>query len=156
MKKLLLQSIVCATALLPFTQAQAADPAGAKRYGDFLPGKTFSFKVTNVTSAKAGVTGGTVKAPVPSGIPKFTKGQKVTFTIGAKGELKGPGFSTSFSTGSITSNAYVDKQSGTTLPDQAIVFKNYKKQPEGVNLTFNKVNISGFSTSVHLVNYTLE
>ena len=153
MKKLLLQLIVCATALLPFTQAQAA---GAKRYGDFLPGKTFSLKVTNVTSAKASVTGGTVKSPIPSGIPKFKKGQKVTFTIGAKGELKGPGFSTTFSTGSITSNSYVDKQSGNTLPDQAIVFKNFKKQPEGVNLTFNKVNISGFSSTVHLVNYTFE
>ncbi len=156
MKTLLLPLSVCATALLPLTQAQAADPAGAKRYGDFLPGKTFSFKVTNVTSAKATATGGTVKAPVPSGIPKFTKGQKVTFTIGAKGELKGPGFSTSFSTGSITSNSYVDKQSGGTVPDQAIVFKNYKKQPEGVNLTFNKITIAGYSSAVHLVNYTLE
>lgn len=156
MKKLLLPLTACFATLLPLAPLQAASPADVKLYGGFAPGKEFTFKVTNVTCAKGTLTGGTVKASVPSGIPKFRKGQNVTFKIGSKGQLTGPGFSTSYLSGGAVSNAYADAQSGMTLPDTAIVFKSSKTKPNGVNLTFLKVTGSGLSTATYLVNYTLE
>ena len=158
MRTLIIKTIACCAALLPFTQVQAA-PAGKKLYGDFGAGKKFSFTVTDVTVAKASLTGGTVKAKVPSGVPNFKKGQKVKFTIGGKGQLTGPGFSIPFVSGSGVSNAYADKvkKGSTQLPDIGIVYKNGTTlRPEGVALTFLKVTGSGFSTTTYSVNYTLE
>ena len=156
--KTLLKLSFCVVALLPFTQVQAGPGAG-KLYGDFAAGKQFTLTVTDVTVGKASLSGGTVSAKVPSGVPNFKEGNKVKFKIGKKGELTGKGFSIAFVTGSGVSNAYADKvKSGSfTLPDIAIVYKNSTTlQPEGVALTFLKVTGSGFNTTTYTVTYTLE
>ena len=85
MKTLITALVACCAALLPITQAQAAEPA-AKKYGDFKPGDTFTLKVASV--APFGTR--------PSNFHVFKKGQKVKFRIGSKGQLTGPSFSINF------------------------------------------------------------
>ncbi len=156
--KTLLKLSVCVVALLPFTQVLAG-PAGGKLYGDFAAGKKFTLTVTDVTVGKASLSGGTVSAKVPSGVPNFKEGDKVTFKIGKKGELTGKGFSIAFRTGSGVSNAYADKvkKGSLTLPDIGIVYKNSTTlEPEGVALNFFKVTGSGFNTATYSITYTLE
>lgn len=149
--------------MLPVTQAQAA-PAGksiefaGKRYGDFAPGKKFTFTVREVICAKATLTGGSRKAPVPQGVPKFRKGQKVKFAIGSKGELKGPGFAIKFEADGVTSNVYVNrpKKGSKIQADTASVFKDSANKPTAVALTFFKTKGSGFGTEIYSVYYTLD
>ncbi len=158
MKTLLLPLAVCCAALLPFAQVNAANPADVKLYGGFPKGMTFTFKVMNVTSAKADIIRGTIKASVPNGIPKFKKGQNVTFTIGTKGALTGPGFSISFdrllsatpNARSAGLNIYVGRN---TFNEQAFVYKNSKEMPKSVFLRFRKQS-GDMSTSE--VTYTLK
>lgn len=143
--------IVCGAALLPLAQAQAADPAG-KNYYNLPPGTKFTLKCTDVVSTVAGLDGKAKKVAVPNGIPKFKKGQDVKFTIGSKGELKGPGFSTNFKSASADTTVYVDKQVGTKLPDTAAVRTNLTtKKATYTQLAFHKVTGSGLSTKVNFV-----
>ena len=156
--KTLLKLSIGIVALLPFAQVQAA-PVGGKLFGDFAPGKQFTLTVSDVTVVKATISGGNVVASVPKGVPNFKEGQTVKFTIGKKGELTGPGFSTSFRAGSGVSNAYADKvkRGSLQLADVGIVFKDGTSlEPTGVNLTFYKITGSGFSTATYAVNYMLE
>lgn len=163
MKSLFTSLIIATGALLPITQVQAAPASkdisfAAKTFGDFAPGKKFSLKVVEVISSKATVTGVVKKSAVPAGIPKFKKGQTVKFTIGSKGELKGPGFAIKFKAGSSTSNAYLNqpKKGSVVQGDIGLVFKSPAPQPSGAALTFFKTAGSGLKTVVHSVNYVLE
>ena len=156
MKKLLLQLIVCATALLPFTQAQAADPAG-RNYYNLPPGTKFSLKVSSVVSTVAGLTGRPKITAVPTGIPKFKEGQLVKFTIGSRGELIGPGFSTSFRSATADTTIYTDKLVGIKLPDTAAVKTSATtKKAVYTQLAFHKVSGSAYSTKVNLVVYVFQ
>ncbi len=96
---------------------------------------------------------------MPAGIPKFVKGKKVTFTIGSKGELKGPNntFSTAFKSATADTTVYVDKIVGTNLPDNAAVKTSLvTKKPTYTQLAFHKTTGSGFGTTVYFVVYTFE
>ncbi|MES2440727.1 MAG: hypothetical protein V4584_16795 [Verrucomicrobiota bacterium] len=156
MKKFILQSIACCAALLPFTQVQAAGVPG-KNYYNLAPGTKYSLKVTDVVSTVTGLDGQAKQVAVPAGIPKFKKGQTVKFTIGKKGELKGPGFSTKFLSADPTTSAYADKQVGTKLPDNAAVKTSLTtKKAVYTQLAFHKITGSGFSTKVHFVVYVLQ
>ena len=149
MKTLLLKAIVCCAAILPISQAQAG-----KLFGEFAPGKTFTLTVTEVVSVKGSLGGVSKKAAVPAGIPKFTKGQKVKFTIGAKGQLTGNGFSIPFETDGGTSNAYVTLPTATkTMADIGTVYKTETNRPSGAALSFFKVRMEGFNSTVWSVNY---
>lgn len=151
MKNLILQVIVCAGALLPLSQIQAAT------YGGFAPGKTFTFTVKSVSSSKTVGTKVTANVPVPTGIPKFAKGQKVKFTIGSKGQLTGPGFSIPFKADAGTANNYVTVPTATKpSADSAIVFKSTAKVPTAASLHFFKVSISGFTATTNAVVYILQ
>jgi hypothetical protein len=156
MKQLLLTLIVCAGALLPATQMQAA-PA-SKKFGGFLPGKTFSFVVEERILAK---TTGTkvvkIKNP-PSGIPNFASGQKVKFTIGAKGQLTAKGLSMPFKSDGGNSNVYVlpPAKGSTARANVGIVYKNSNGKPVAVALSFFKVELKGFVPTVYSVSYILE
>ena len=136
MKSLLLHAIACCAALLPIAQAQAVEPA-AKKYGDFKPGDTFTMTVSNATEI----------GQRPSGFPQFKKGQKVKFTIGAKGQLTAPGFSINFEPDGTSKNEnYYDNAtaSTTTLVHQAVVrTKGTPPKPYFINLALRKV--VGFS-----------
>lgn len=156
MRTLILKTLVCGAALLPFSQAHAAGPAG-KLFGGFAPGKTFTFKVTERVSGKVEGTKVTKNVPVPAGIPDYKKGQKVKFTIGKKGELTAPGLSLPFKSDAGTANAYA------TLPTASNpranvgqVFKTTANKPVSAALTFFKVSIKGFTATTNTVVYTLE
>jgi hypothetical protein len=153
MKKLLLQAIVCVSALLPLSQVQA------KTFGDFAPNKKFVLTVTEKISAqnKNGVLKTSV--PVPAGLPNFSVGQKVKFKIGNKGELIVQGFSIGYKTGTAFSNGYGPKKVNAqtrTLP-AAVVFKDSTTfEPTNAALYFFKVKVAGTKSTVNTVTYILE
>ena len=151
MKKLLFQALACAAVLLPFSQAQA------KSFGGFKSGKTFTFKVEEVISAKAVGFNKATKAPIPAGVPKYKKGQKVKFKIGAKGQLIAKGVSIPFKADGGSANVYNSvKRSRTGVSSvTGEVFKNTKNKPTGVALFFQRTKVAGFSTTTNTVTYTL-
>ncbi len=156
MRTLFIKTIVCFAALLPFAQVQAVGLAG-KNYFNLTPGTKYTLKVTDVVSTVAGLDGQAKTVPVPSGVPKFKKGQKVKFTIGSKGELKGPGFATTFLSADATTSVYTDKQVGSKLPDTAAVKTSaITKKATYTQLAFHKVTGSGFGTKVYFVVYLLQ
>lgn len=157
MRTLIIKTIVCCTALLPFAQAQAGAPA-SKLFGGFAPGKTFSFKVTERVSAQSKGTKIIKKVPVPAGIPNYQVGQKIKFTIGTKGQLTGPGFSMAYKADGGTANAYATiPKTGTSQPNIGQVFKNSTTgRPMSVALSFYKFQISGLTPITNTVVYTLE
>lgn len=164
MKSLLTALAIGCISILPVAQVNAAPAAetattfAPKTYGGFKPGKKFSFKVTKVISTKMSLGGKPQKTTPPKGIPKFKKGQKVKFTIGKKGELKGPGFSLTYKGDGGSANAYANApKKGATQGDVGEVFKiNSNNKPTGVALTFFKVELKGFVPTVYSVNYILE
>lgn len=151
MKQLLLQTIACCAVLLPFSQLEA------KSYGGFKPGKTFTMKVTERITAKTVGTKVVKNVPVPTGVPNYKKGQKVKFTIGAKGQLTAKGLSIPFKEDGGTANVY-NKVVTTGAPksDTGEVFKSSTNKPVNVALMFNRTKVDGFSTSVTTVTYVLE
>lgn len=119
MKKLLLHAFALLTALLPLQMAEAA-PGPPPVFGGWSPGKTFTFKVTSVSSYAAQI-GGNVPVPVPKGVPVFTMGQDVTFTIGKKGELIAPKVKVPFTADGGSANTYNNKS---PKKGNAVVFKS--------------------------------
>ncbi|WP_345716018.1 hypothetical protein, partial [Luteolibacter yonseiensis] len=78
-------------ALLITATAHAA-PAG-KRFGGFAAKQTFTLTIEDRQSFETQGSETVASFRIPAGIPRFNVGQTVKFTIGRKGELKGPGFS---------------------------------------------------------------
>ena len=156
MKHILLPILVCCGALLPFSQVRAAEP---KTFGGFTAKQKFSFKVDIAASLKT-VGLKVSKAPIPDGIPKFKVGQKVTFTIGSKGELTGPGFSIPFfkKGTSATANGYTNVTPGyTKSPIVAIVLKDsVNGAPAHVNIIFSKYSVKGTTVTTNSVTYDFE
>ncbi len=153
MKKLLLQAIVCISALLPLTQVQA------KTFGDFAPNKKFVLTVTEKISAQT--KNGVVKTSVsvPAGLPDYKVGQKIKFKIGQKGELIGQGFTASYKTGTAFSNAYGPKKVNAqtrTLPAAIISKEDVTFEPSSGALYFIKVKVAGTKSTVNSVTYILE
>ena len=154
MRNFLLQLTVCATALLASAQIQAAEPAPTNFYG-LQPGKKFKLKVIQVSSTKAGLSGaGTAK--IPTGIPKFSKGQTIQFEIVKGGALKGPGFSIPLKSADAISSTYTTKSTGTNLPPVAIIRKDSAMKPIFAEIVFYKISGSGFDTTTTQVAYMLE
>lgn len=163
MKTLLTSLIIAGGALLPAAQIHAAPASkdislAAKKYGDFAVGQKFTLTVTEAVAVKGNLGGVAKKTSIPSGVPKFKKGQKVKFTIGSKGELTGPGFSIKFLSSDVTANAYFNKPKSPSSfnGDAAAVRKNSVKKPVFADLTFYKTTGSGLKTTVYTVTYVLE
>ena len=155
MKKLLLHAFALLTALLPLHVAEAA-PKPPPVFGGWSPGKTFTFRVDTVISAAN--QGGAIinPAPIPKGVPVLTPGQNVTFTIGKKGELIGPGFKIAFQADGGTSNVYVNKPKKGAQPTSAIVFKNMTTgEPISVAMNFYTFKLVKRIPNVSQVTYTL-
>lgn len=159
MKTIPLQMLLVCSSLLPITQLQAAGPAG-KKFGGLTAGKKFTLTVQEATSSQTRGTKVNHKAPIPDGIPKFTKGQKIKFAIGNKGELKGPGFSIAYLSSSANANSYAKLPSSKTVsPNGAAVFKSSTGQPVGATMTFYQYRISDYTPaglSINLVGYVLK
>ena len=150
MKKLLLQTLACAAVLLPFSQAQA------KTYG-FKPGKTFTLTVDQIVSVKSVGFAVAKKAPIPAGIPKYKKGQKIKFKIGAKGQLIAKGLSIPFKADGGSSYVYNSVKTGmTTKADTATIYKDSNNKPTGAILNFIRTKYAGFSSTSNTVTYTLK
>ena len=157
MRAIVLQLFAICALFLPLDQAEARAPKPPAVFGGFPVGKTFTFTVTNVSSS--GSVGGQIvnPAPIPKGVPVLVNGQQVTFTIGKKGELKGPGFSILFQTDGGTSNVYVNKPKKGAQPTTAIVHKNLTTgEPTGVSMAFFTFKLVKRVPNVNQVYYTLQ
>lgn len=149
MNKLLLP--ILAGTILPLVPLQAAP---GKTFGGFKPGKTFTLTVTDRESIKT--TNGDVDrgVPIPSGLPKFKVGDKVKFTIGDKGALRGPGFKIQYEDNSGMRNFYSNEPSGSVgKGDNATVRRGDKKT---ATLVFYKYKLSGFKLTTNSVTYKLK
>ncbi len=156
MKKLLLQLIVCGAALLPFAQAQAADPA-SKTYGGFAPGAKFKLTLSdNPIASVAGITGSGILKKVPAGFPDFKKGETVTFKIGGQGQLIAANFSIPFHSGSDSSNVYSVKTLTMVSNFSQAVLNKTAGKPTFMNLVLRKKTGSGLSTKITQVIYLLD
>lgn len=147
--KHLLPFIACLAAVLPVSNA------GAKTYGGFTPGQTFTFTVKEKTSTKQVDFNPAVNVPVPAGIVNLGLGQKVTFTIGKTGQLKFKKTSLPFFAGKKKYNDYLLEPSGGLSPS-GIVNKNTKGKPIGVSLNFLKIETDGVSRTTTTVDYKLD
>ncbi len=156
MKQLLLPALAVCGTLLPFSQLQASGPA-SKSFGGFPAGKTFTFKVTDKSSIKTRGPKLTRNAAIPDGIPNFSKGQNVKFTIGEKGKLNGPGFSITYRDSRGGANFYSNNPSfSSSKGAAATVEKTSNNKPTEATLTFYKVTFSGFIPVTNTVTYELE
>lgn len=155
MKKLLLHAFALLTALLPLHVAEAA-PKPPPVFGGWSPGKTFTFTVDTKLSSANQMGQILPSVPVPKGIPDLAVGQQVTFTIGKKGELIGPGFKIAFQADGGTSNAYINKPKKGSPPVAAIVFKNPTTgEPLNVALNFYSFKMTNRIPTINSVTYTL-
>ena len=161
MKTLLINTVACAALFLPFSQAQAA--GAGKTFGGFTAKQTFSLKVAAVASAKTVGATVTRDVPIPAGFPKFKVKQTVKFTIGAKGQLTGPGFSIPFyKAGSCASgNSYTNVTPGSKeSPVVALVLKNMGTVETGAaasaSIIFSKYTVKGRTVTTNSVTYQFE
>ena len=158
MKKLLLRAFALIAAVLPLSVAQAA-PKPPAVFGDFTPGKTFTFTVDIAqTTTTVGFGGNTTTSPTaPAGVPNLVAGQQVTFTIGKKGELIGPGFKIGFFRGDVGANAYINKPKKGAQPTVAAIRKNFEtNEPEFVEITFYTFKLSKRVPTVTTTTYVLQ
>jgi hypothetical protein len=142
--------LVCLAICMAFVSALdcAAGPIG-KRFGGFTPKQTFSFKVEDRQSfeSKGPVTVQTFL--IPAAIPKFNVGQKVKFTIGAKGQLQGPGFSLPLEMDNKDYNQYLTSPTrGNPIPDTALLTKASSGKVRQIALYFYDKKARGPSHSV--------
>lgn len=129
--------------------------ADAKTYGGFTPGQTFTFTVKEKVSMQQVDLNPSTSVPVPAGIVNLNVGQKVVFTIGAKGQLKFKSSSFPFDSGGKRYNTYLVPPSG-GLSKSGTVYKNAKGKPVGVSLNFIKIVVAGTSRTVTTVDYQLK
>ncbi len=155
MKTLLLPLLVCTASLLPFSQAHAVESASPS-FGGFTPGLKFTFKVTKVECTKLEKFVYT-KTAVPKGVPKFRKNQKVTFTIGKKGQLIGPGLLLTYKSTSQPSNSYVHRVGSNFNEDEVTIYKDSLGKPVSAGLTLYKEVHGGFASIpvVYTVRYQM-
>lgn len=160
MKKLLLRAFALIAAVLPLAVAEAAPkPKPPKIFGDFTPGKTFTFTVDVAnTATTTGIGTPPVSSPTaPKGVPNLTVGQQVTFVIGKKGELIGPGFKIGFFNGAVGANAYINKPKKNAQPTVAAVHKDTTtNEPTAVSLTFYTFKLSKRVPTVTMTTYVLD
>lgn len=155
MKSRILQSVILCTTLIAASHADARGPA-SKSFGGFSTGKLVTLTVREVTSTQAIGSSVKSKVPIPESIPKFAEGQKVTFSVGRKGELTGPKFSIPFLNFSGNVNSYAKQPTqNTASPITGSVFKDSKGKPVAATLTFYQYRITDYRLSVNLVGYVL-
>jgi hypothetical protein len=140
MKHLLLKTLACCALILPVHQA-----AAQKTFGDLKPGTKFNMVVTKVT-ATVNTGSGNKPTTVPSGMPNFKVKDKITFTIGAQGELNGKLKSQSLSLPFINSsaalNTYVSNQVGTISKTYTgSLAKSATKKPASLVLDLNRITL---------------
>jgi hypothetical protein len=153
------RSLVLCGVLFPFSQLQAGGPAG-KTFGGFKARQKFTFTVQEVTSTQAIGTKFKTNAPIPEGIPKFRKGQKISVTIGNKGEWTGSGFSIPLLNSSTAINSYAKQPNSKSVsPVTATVAKGSTGKPVATTMVFYQYRITDYtasSLSINRVGYILK
>lgn len=152
MKTQLLAIATTAGVLLPVSSLKAADS-----FGGFEPGKRFTLTVTERESTMTKGLKVTKNVSIPNGVPDFSKGQKVFFRIGEKGNLVGSDFNIIYrrEEGDIvfySNNPTFSKPKG----DSATVTKNSNNRPVEATMTFYRFRFSGFIPVTNTVIYVLE
>ena len=150
MKKMLFQAFALIITLLPLHLAAAASgPSPAP--GGWPPGKTFTYRVTSVSSY-TNTGGGNVSVPIPKGLPVYSVGQEITFTIGKKGEIIAPGVKIPFLTDGGSANTYLKNPK----KGKAIVFKSLTTgEPLSVTLDYQVFKKSKTGIGITWVTYML-
>ena len=158
MRTIVLQLFAICALFIPLNQAEAKKaPKPPAVFGGWSPGKTFTFTVTSKISSATSGAQVIDPAPIPKGVPAFVTGQQVTFTIGKKGELKGPGFSILFQADGGTANVFVNKPAKGAQPTTATVYKNTTTgEPTTVAMGFFTFKLVKRIPSVNTVYYTLQ
>lgn len=126
--------------------------------GGFNKNQAFSLTVRERSVGAAVGATVVVNPAVPSTIPNFPLGQKVAFTIGSKGELKGPRFSIPIIASATTYNNYVTvPKRGNLSSNQAIVYKtgSNPSNPSEIFLTFTLFKLSHSVVTTTTVVYRL-
>ena len=142
--------------MLPFTSLQAAGPPG-KTYGGFTAAQTFTLTVTDRDSVRTRGFRVDEGVSVPSGMPDFKDGQKVTFRIGNKGQLTGPGFTIKFQEEEGNVNVYASEVSSNSNSGRAAtVTKGKSDRAKKATLVFFKFSFDGIVPTTHTVKYQLE
>ncbi|MGC4017402.1 MAG: hypothetical protein QM755_23250 [Luteolibacter sp.] len=162
MKHIAATAAACLLALVSQASAEAPAALEAKApkpvptFGGFAKGLTFTFQVKEKLSSSTQGTTVNPTAPIPSSVPNFALGQNVTFTIGAKGELKTTKTNIPYLADGITANQYTVKPTRTNLnPSTAIVWKS-GTTPTAVNLNFITVKMGRPFPTVTTVTYILQ
>lgn len=155
MKSLLTTLVIACGIVIPAT-LQAAPVSqissfATKTYGKFKPGYSFSLKVSEVTVIKT-------SGNVPSSIPKFKKGQKITFKIGSKGELTGPNkVKIAFKGTSANINEYLSpSKDPLKLTSSGRIVRDTKNRASQGVITFNINTFKNFVPSSYQVSYTMK
>lgn len=135
-------------AILLTASAQAASPAG-KRFAGFAAKDTITLTIQDRQSYETQGSKTTQTFIVTGAVPKFNVGQTIKFTIGGKGQLKGPGFSLNLGEGNTSYNQYLSAASSKKVnQDAAILTKNTSGGAQQIVLYFYDDNATGPSSSV--------
>lgn len=151
MKTPALALLVGLTLLVPL------QPVEAKNFGGFEVGDSFVLRVAQVKSTKqTGYTGTAVANPIPAGVPRFGRGSKIRFLIGAQGVLKAKGLSLPLAHSSRTANEYNLYRPGAarTVTRNAEIEKRNGDVTDGT-LSFFITDNSGTEPVFYTVVYTL-
>jgi hypothetical protein len=152
MKALLFPALIAVAALLPLQQSEAA------KVGGFNIGYKFHLKVDKVISTKiVGFQITPTKAPIPAGVPKYSRGNRIDFEVVSKGALKTSKFTLPFTSDAGTSNVYNKVVTGASpKTDTAIIYKGSTNVPTGGTLTFLRISGTVFNLTTSTVTYTLK
>lgn len=153
MKNLLVSAIVAAASLLPFHNAEAQGMS----FGGFEPNYKFTFTVQDVVSIKTqGALAPPTKAPIPRGLPKYKKGQKVKFKIGNKGQIIAKGMNIPFSADRPTANVYTRVTTGLKAKtDTCTIAKSSNNKATAATIAFLRYSGSPFNMTTYSLTYTL-
>ncbi|RYD73803.1 MAG: hypothetical protein EOP84_20970 [Verrucomicrobiaceae bacterium] len=155
MKQLITTAVIAfgfaATTTVHAAPASQISSFATKTYGKFKPGYSFSLKVSEVTVIK---TAGSV----PSSVPKFKKGQKITFKIGKKGELTGPNkVKIAFQGTSANINEYLSRGADPLkLTSSGRIVRDTKGRASQGVITFNINTLKNFTPNSYQVSYTMK
>jgi len=153
MKQRFLPILLGCSALLPIAPLQAAETT----FGGFTAGQTFKMTVTERFTARVKGFKVTKNVAVPDSIPDFAVGDSVKFTIGTKGQLKGPGFVITYRRDNGRTNVYHNRPTlNSPDGDAAVVHKSLTDKPVRTALTFYDFRFSGIIPVVTTVSYELK
>ncbi len=153
MKNLFLPILLGCAVLLPVSRSQAAGTT----FGDFTPGQTFTLTVTERTIIRTKGFYATKINKVPDGVPSFSVGDHVMFTIGSEGQLKGAGFKITYRSDRGRYNLYANRPTlHSAKGSAATVYKSLTNKPVRAAMSFDRLTFSGIIPVTTTVDYVFK